>query len=334
MQSYVVFDLEWNQSANGKVGQVPDLPFEIIEIGAVKLDENFKTISTFRRIIRPVVYPKLHFRVSEVIHLGIEELKNEGEDFVTVCTDFINWCKEGNAVNPHFGSWPIFCTWGEGDLIQLERNMAYHGMKIDFPYPFLYYDVQKLYSISTLGNHKTVLPLEQAVQELCIREADEYHAALVDATYTADVMRSMEWNKVKDYLSLDYYRIPRCKEEEIYLIFPDYSKFVSRAFDTKEDAMKDAAVREVICYRCNSVLKKPLNWFTGNQKQYSCVGYCPSHGFMKGKIKVRHTSDDKTYVIKTIKAITKENLDFMSEKKIEVQKLKTERNRRRRHKDS
>lgn len=35
---YIVFDLEWNQSPEGKKGSDKKLPFEIIEIGAVKLD--------------------------------------------------------------------------------------------------------------------------------------------------------------------------------------------------------------------------------------------------------------------------------------------------------
>ena len=34
--NYIVFDLEWNQSPNGKEDSVEHLPFEIIEIGAVK----------------------------------------------------------------------------------------------------------------------------------------------------------------------------------------------------------------------------------------------------------------------------------------------------------
>ena len=35
---YIVFDLEWNQCPDGKEREVPALPFEIIEIGAVKLN--------------------------------------------------------------------------------------------------------------------------------------------------------------------------------------------------------------------------------------------------------------------------------------------------------
>ena len=38
--NYIVLDLEWNQSYRGKQYTVEGLPFEIIQIGAVKLDEN------------------------------------------------------------------------------------------------------------------------------------------------------------------------------------------------------------------------------------------------------------------------------------------------------
>ena len=46
---YIIFDLEFNQSCN-KEDKVLQLPFEIIQIGALKLDENFKTISTLKMI--------------------------------------------------------------------------------------------------------------------------------------------------------------------------------------------------------------------------------------------------------------------------------------------
>ena len=36
---YIVLDLEWNQSNTGKEKEVEQLPAEIIEIGAIKLDE-------------------------------------------------------------------------------------------------------------------------------------------------------------------------------------------------------------------------------------------------------------------------------------------------------
>ena len=39
MGQFIVLDLEWNQSPAGKEGSMNRLPFEIIEIGAVKLNE-------------------------------------------------------------------------------------------------------------------------------------------------------------------------------------------------------------------------------------------------------------------------------------------------------
>ena len=32
---YIVFDLEWNQSSDGQEKEIKEIPFEIIEIGAV-----------------------------------------------------------------------------------------------------------------------------------------------------------------------------------------------------------------------------------------------------------------------------------------------------------
>ena len=42
--NYIVLDLEWNQSPGGKEKENPNLGFEIIEIGAVKLNSEFEQI--------------------------------------------------------------------------------------------------------------------------------------------------------------------------------------------------------------------------------------------------------------------------------------------------
>ena len=43
--NYIVLDLEWNQGSRPVPKDVPT--FEIIEIGAVKLDEQFHIVDTF-----------------------------------------------------------------------------------------------------------------------------------------------------------------------------------------------------------------------------------------------------------------------------------------------
>lgn len=40
--NYIILDLEWNQSSSGEEEVVKVLPFEIIEMGAIKLNSDKK----------------------------------------------------------------------------------------------------------------------------------------------------------------------------------------------------------------------------------------------------------------------------------------------------
>ena len=57
--NYIVLDLEWNQSSTPQ-GEIKEIPFEIIEIGAVKLSADKKMISEFNELIRPSIYKEMH----------------------------------------------------------------------------------------------------------------------------------------------------------------------------------------------------------------------------------------------------------------------------------
>ena len=61
----VFFDLEWN------TGFLDGNSFdEIIEIGAVKTDEEYRQIDGFRRLIRPVIYRKMNPYIQKIHHEG------------------------------------------------------------------------------------------------------------------------------------------------------------------------------------------------------------------------------------------------------------------------
>ena len=49
--NYIVFDLEWNQNPAGKKSRNDKLPFEIIEIGAVKVNSRKEITDSFHRLI-------------------------------------------------------------------------------------------------------------------------------------------------------------------------------------------------------------------------------------------------------------------------------------------
>ena len=86
--NYIVLDLEWNQSPNGKEREHKQLPFEIIEIGAMKLDSKKQCVGKFTRLIQPVVYKEFHSYTQNMLSLTMKDLKN-GESFVKVMKDFL-----------------------------------------------------------------------------------------------------------------------------------------------------------------------------------------------------------------------------------------------------
>jgi exonuclease family protein len=318
IDTYIVLDLEWNQNPDGKAKAIPGFPFEIIEIGAVKLDSDFQVIDRFSRIIKPVVYNRIHSKVYEIINKTIKELKKNGEPFKDACLEFFDWCrKDKNGINTD--NKYIICTWGDMDLTELQKNMRYHNIDFKLQFPLLFYDIQKLYYKLYCKNTSDRPPLGRAVEELKIAAELPFHHALDDACYTVRIMQTMDFNSVKDYISVDYFTVPPDKESEVYLVFPDYSKYISRAFSSKDTALSDKTVNDMVCYKCKRRLHKKIRWFTSNQKHYYCLAACPEHGYVKGKIRIK-SANEGYFIVKTVKIINSEAAEDIRRRKAELRK--------------
>lgn len=313
--NYIILDLEWNQSSH-PAGEVREIPFEIIEIGAVKLDSNKKMVSEFSELIHPHIYREMHKITRKLIHLQMNELK-KGDEFVNVAKRFLEWC----------GSDVIFCTWGPLDLTELQRNMAYYHMEplTGGPLPFL--DVQKLFSIA-YEDRKSRRSLEYAIDFLHIEKDIPFHRAYSDAYYTAKVLAKLD-SSVEKNVSFDVFHKPSNRKEEVHIVFDDYVKYISRKFPDKQTALKDREVCSTKCYFCHKNLKRKIRWFTPNGKHYYSISFCDRHGYMKGKIRIRKDSEhDGVYVVKTLKFISEEDalkIKERQDKARELRKLKRSR---------
>ena len=67
--NYIVLDLEWNQSNTGDEEEVKQIPFEIIDFGAIKLNNRDEMIDEFNQLVKPQVYQHMHHITSKIIHL-------------------------------------------------------------------------------------------------------------------------------------------------------------------------------------------------------------------------------------------------------------------------
>ena len=312
MKNYIIMDLEWNQGS--ALTENPNIPFEVIEIGAVKLDENRNIVDTFDSLIRPQVYKKMNAMTQKVIHMEMKDLQN-AEIFPHVFRKFMKWC----------GDDYIFCTWGNLDLTELQTNMRYYGLEPFSDGPLKYLDLQKLFSI-VYSDGRTRRALETAVECMQIEKKETFHHADGDAWYTAQIMRKMNRPDVEVYYSYDTFHIPRDAEHEVHAKFPTYSKYISRAFLDKAEAMKDSEVRSARCFICERELRQTVQWFSLNSKNYFNVGICEKHGLMRSKLRVKKNEKGNVYVVKTLRRCDQDEADELKkkERKAKVQAEKYE----------
>lgn len=310
--NYIVLDLEWNQSNTGEEPEVKEMPFEIIDIGAIKMNEEKVMIDEFNQLVKPAVYLHMHKITSKIIHLHMRDLR-KGNPFTQVAGDFLDWC----------GKDYIFCTWGPLDLYELQRNLRFYDMEPLSDKPLKFLDVQKLFSIA-YEDRKSRRSLEYAIDFLNIEKDIPFHRAFSDAYYTAKVLETLKDDVLENY-SIDTFVLPGSREEEIHVMFHDYMKYISREFPDKQIAMEDKEVISTKCYLCHKNIRKTIRWFTPNGKHYYSVAHCPEHGFMKAKIRIRKTEKDSVYVVKTTKFISEEDAGQIAQKREqakEQQKIK------------
>ncbi len=104
--SYIVLDLEFNQAFDFETGEKikpdPRCRFEIIQIGAVKLDNKLNTVGNFNELICPSIYPQVHPYVEKITGITLDDLKKT-DDFPTVFKKFYEFIQNNGEGN-------IFCV--------------------------------------------------------------------------------------------------------------------------------------------------------------------------------------------------------------------------------
>ncbi len=302
----IVLDLEWNQAINNRKNSL--VPFEIIEIGAIKLDSNFVNQGHFCQVVKPVIYKRLHNVSRNITHLSMKQL-NKGKSFKEVFASFLDWCGEDYMI----------CTWGCTDLTELQRNMKYHGFEL-FETPVLYYDIQKIYSLVFEADKKVRRSLQDAVTDLNIKVTIPFHRALSDAIYTGEVIKKMCLSDLTKHYSVDYYQKPASKKDEFFFEYEDYTKYISREFEQKTDVIADKTVTSIPCIKCNRNCRKKICWFSGNSKTYYALGICPVHGYIRSKLRIKKGDSGYYFAVKTSKYVDETALVSLKEKQAEIRK--------------
>lgn len=234
---YIVMDLEWNNVFSRKKGTYFN---EIIEVGAVKLNDELQEVSRFTQTVNTALGNHLKRKVKELTHITNEEINN-GDGFTRVMSDFRHWI--GNVPS-------VVMTWGNTDLYVLIENFHYFSGTETIPFLHYYADLQRYCEAVLKRSAEMQLGLLNAATLLGIdAEELELHRGLSDSVLTVECMR-------KTYDKKKFEKFVSSCDEEFYERL-HFKPYVIRDLNCPSVERQKFTT---YCPDCGSKMKRTSKW--------------------------------------------------------------------------
>ncbi|MCD7882241.1 MAG: exonuclease domain-containing protein [Lachnospiraceae bacterium] len=179
---HVVVDLEMNPLAKEYKSEREICRNEIIQIGAVLLDEDYIEIGTFSTLVKPQFNACIERNIQRLTKIQTEMVQN-APAFEEAIEMFLSWCQ---SVNDEITVY----QWSESDCLQLMRELELKHIRPDLAKgltSLVFQDLQKEFG-DTLGVSRA-LSLKDAVMYAGEDFSGIAHNALYDARNTAALLR-------------------------------------------------------------------------------------------------------------------------------------------------
>ena len=199
----IFMDMEWQnmQKAPKEVRRICHQ--EVIEIGAVAVNDRGKNAGTFKSFVKPQYITRISAKISDLTGISTEQVVGAA-GFADVFHEFMGWCSSFEE--------PVVYSWSTSDLIQLNDECLLKGVAIGQTEKDImigWHDLQK--EFNNLIHAEQPTGLERAVN-LCGYESDGHkHDAYWDAWNTARIFKATRdtdsfyttLEKMKEILSYD-----------------------------------------------------------------------------------------------------------------------------------
>ena len=288
--NYVVVDLQWNQAMSSKSSVFNKLPIhlrgEIIEIGAVKLDENLRPAEEFTIDVKPVYFRRMHYKVKKITGFDKDRLA-KGHSFPEAMQLFREWCGDGVT----------FLTWGCDDQGIMEQNIIIHDLDWDWIDGWV--NLQMIYNLQT-GGDKNQKSLASAMEHFEIEQTRVAHDALGDAYNTALVSTHLDLEEgIRLYPELGRILASR---------MPNYHPPVETdgpaalehetldGFADKTEAFSDPRVDQTLCPVCGELMTG-VRWVNQGDQRYMNLFSCEEHGSFLSRVRFRKDRDTETWAV-------------------------------------
>ena len=291
---YIVLDMEWNQPMHSKFAiKTPvNLRGEIIQIGAVKLDENFRMLDVFDLMVCPKYYKKMNSKVEELTMISNQDLK-KGISFTRAFEKFSKWCGKD------------FCilTWGWDDIPMLEDNLVINN--IDKNWIPKTYNIQPIFD-AQITNQGRQCALSTAVK-IVGEQFLEAHNALNDALGAACVCKHLDM----EYGIRNYSELKRRFVPDAYISPCEYKNCREIKNDVNFTTFKCSSCKnDVKCY----------GWLTQKRDKYIALGKCSCNKEYLVKFRMRKNENSTYRASRVIYTMDQAKMDYYN--KISEEKKK------------
>lgn len=176
--NYIVLDMEWSQPQDERSTISEPFLFdsEIIEIGALRLNEDFEGADSFTTYVKPKYYTTVNSSVIRLTKIR-SNLLEAAPAFPDALRSFFDWC----------GSPCCLCTWGKTDASVLFDNILMHG--VTFEDELYFCDLQRIFGREIMKDERQC-SLENAIGMMNLPK-DRAHDALNDARNTVRICERM-----------------------------------------------------------------------------------------------------------------------------------------------
>ncbi|MCR4614697.1 MAG: exonuclease domain-containing protein [Clostridiales bacterium] len=248
---YIVLDLEWNNTYARKTKGFIN---EIIEFGAVMLDEKLRTVDQFSTLIKSQIGKKLRGRVKELTNITNEDL-DTGIPFTQTVSQFKRWIN---------GRENVIMTWGDGDIRVLIDNCRYLMNSPEIPFLSNYVNIQSYFQNVVKVPGKNQISLMNAAEMIGI-DYSEYtqHRALGDSLLTAECFK-------KIFEPESFAKYIRVCDSTFYekLMFKPY------VISKLDSPLVDKSMLSYKCRTCGKKARLIADWKFSN-RSFRAMYYCP-----------------------------------------------------------
>ncbi len=173
MCKYVVFDLEMCKVPRGEAQNTFQSSNELIQIGAVEINERYEIVRTFMTHVKPE-FGKIDERIRRLTGITEEDVK-DAPPAKEALERFLKWLPaDGKLV-----------AWSEHDVNQIDDELYYKDIDLPEFYDYLdnYLDCQEMFAEKMHTSKQ--YNLREALSIADIEFDENLHDALVDAKNTA-----------------------------------------------------------------------------------------------------------------------------------------------------